>query len=237
VSTFMRELDEEFRLSSGLTERRYYKIFYSKIHAFPILVLGQNPGGETDGTDLVASESYFENWEHDYVDFRNHPEYRLAGPMCELLEYALQTTSDDVLRRIPATNVAFRRSRNTDTLTTGVRASALETQSALSKIIQEVNPNLVLLISKTAYDWFVKIHCRRGTLVERLESRVFTPNGGNMACIFAEASAEVSVLGRQVKLVMVGHPSKYSPRSEWSEVLANTRQVFATQGLSPFILK
>ncbi len=237
MNDFMRKLDEDFKCSSGLTERRYYKMFYSKIHTFPILVLGQNPGGETDGTDLVASTTYFENWEHDYVDFRHHPNYRLAGPMCELLEYALQTKSEDVLRRIPATNVAFRRSRNTDTLTTSVRASALETQSALGRIIQEVNPKLVLLISKTAYDWFVKIHCRRGKLAEKLEGRVFTPNGGNMACVFAEADAEVSVLARQVKLVMVGHPSKYSPRAEWSRVMANTRQVFETQGLSPFIMK
>lgn len=237
MSEFMRTLDEEFRQTSGLAERRLYKIFYSRIHAFPFLVLGQNPGGETDGTDLVAPESYFENWEHDYVDFRHHPNYRLAGPMCELLEYALQTNSEDVLRRIPATNVAFRRSRNTDTLTTSVRASALETQSALGRIIQKVNPKLILLISKTAYDWFIKIHCGHATLVEKLESRVFTPNGGNMACIFAEADAEVSVLARKIKLVMVGHPSKYSPRSEWSAVQANTRQVFATQALSPFTLK
>lgn len=110
----MREIDRSYQSTSGLADRRLYKIHYSRIHPFPLL--GQNPGGETDGTDLVASDSYFENWEHDYVCFRNCPQYSLARPMCDLLAATLQTDSIDTLRQIPATNVIFRRSRNTKAL-------------------------------------------------------------------------------------------------------------------------
>jgi hypothetical protein len=87
----MRELDRQFRMTSGLNDRRYYKIFYSRLHRFPLLVLGQNPGGETDGTDLVASESFFENWEHDFPCFWNDPNYTLASRMCDLLSQVLAT--------------------------------------------------------------------------------------------------------------------------------------------------
>ena len=59
----MCDLDHEYRIVSGLNDRRYYEIFYSHLHPLPLLVLGQNPGGETDGTDLVESESFFENWD------------------------------------------------------------------------------------------------------------------------------------------------------------------------------
>ena len=42
----MSRLDAEFRATSGLTDRRFYKIFYSAIAPAPLLVLGFNPGGE-----------------------------------------------------------------------------------------------------------------------------------------------------------------------------------------------
>ena len=38
----MSALDAEFRSVSGISERRFYKLFYSHIHHFPLLVLGQN---------------------------------------------------------------------------------------------------------------------------------------------------------------------------------------------------
>ena len=55
----MEEIDLAYRTASGLADRRYYKLYYSHIPPFPLLVLGQNPGGETDGTDLAASDGFF----------------------------------------------------------------------------------------------------------------------------------------------------------------------------------
>src|SRR5271166_4056117 len=79
--------------ATGLHDRRYYKIFYSYIHPFPLLALGYNPGGATDGTDLNASDSFYENWEHDFVCFRHDSRYLLAGPACGLLARSLDTDS------------------------------------------------------------------------------------------------------------------------------------------------
>jgi len=62
------------------------------------LALGYNPGGATDGTDLNASDSFYENWEHDFVCFRHDSRYLLAGPAFGLLARSLDTDSIDVLR-------------------------------------------------------------------------------------------------------------------------------------------
>jgi hypothetical protein len=229
----MRAVDEEFRIATGLREKGEYKIYYSHIHAFPLLVLGQNPGGSNDGPSYVASESYFENWEHDFVHFRNTPAYALARPMCDLLEAVLETSSEDVLRQVPVTNVIFRRSPNTETLAIRPLAAARESQAALNRIVQYVAPRAILFISKTAYDLFVKLHCRPGSVQEKEVGQVFTPNGSNQACIFLHARGVVDALQAEIELLVVGHPSKYSGRAEWPLVLSSLREVMQEMGISP----
>ena len=219
MTQHMQEIDAAFRAASGISERRYYKIYYSHIHPFPLLVLGQNPGGETDGTDLAASETYFENWEHDYLCFRNNPRYALARPICALLAAALQTTSVNTLRQIPATNVIFRRSRNSESLNLSPAKAAAESAPALRNILAVVNPRAVLLIANTAYKLFKTFHCEPRSVEENAEPQVFTPNGKANACIFLSAQARVLGLNRTVPLFMVGHPSKYAGRTEWPQVV------------------
>jgi hypothetical protein len=229
----MEEIDLAYRVASGIGERRYYKIYYSHIHPFPLLVLGQNPGGETDGTDLAASESFFEHWEHDYLCFRNDSRYALARPMCALLASGLQTTSVNILRQVPATNVIFRRSRNTESLNLSPTKAAAETSPFLRDILVAVNPTAILLISKTACDLFVRFHCKSRSLVEDVESKIFTPNGKSDACIFISAQAQVLGLNRIVPLFMVGHPSKYASRSEWTQVVTALSQGLHRWNVSP----
>ena len=233
MTQHMQEIDIGFRAVSGITERRYYKIFYSHIHPFPLLVLGQNPGGETDGTDLAASDTYFENWEHDYLRFRNDSRYALARPACALLAAALQTTAIDTLRQVPATNVIFRRSRNTESLNLSPDKAAAESAPALRRILEIVNPRAVLLIANTAYKLFKKLHCEPGSVKEFAEPQVFTPNGKANACIFLSAHARVIGLNRMVPLFMVGHPSKYAGRGEWPQVVEALSQGFQQCGVSP----
>jgi hypothetical protein len=229
----MKEIDQAYRAASGIVERRYYKIYYSHIHPFPLLVLGQNPGGETDGTDLAASDSFFERWEHDYLCFRNDSRYVLARPMCALLAAGLQTTSVDVLRQVPATNVIFRRSRNTESLNLSPTKAAAEAAPFLRDIIVAVNPAAILLISKTAYDLFVRFHCEIRSLKEVAEPKIFTPNGKSDACIFLSAQAQVLGLDRIVPLFMVGHPSKYAGRGEWPQVVTSLNQGLHRWNVSP----
>lgn len=229
----MKEIDAAFHDASGISERRYYKIYYSHIHPFPLLVLGQNPGGETDGTDLAASDTYFENWEHDYVCFRNNSQYTLARLMCTLLAAALQTNAVDVLRQVPATNVIFRRSRNTESLNLSPDKAEAESVPFLRQIIEIVNPRAVLLISNTAYKLFKKFHCEPRSVKESVAPQVFTPNGSSNACIYLSAKARVIGLNRMVPLFMTGHPSKYSRRSEWPQVVEALSQGLKECGVSP----
>jgi len=234
--SLMRDLDAEFQTRSGLTDRRYYKIFYSPIHAFPLLILGLNPGGETDGTDLNASDGYYENGEHDYVDFRRYGrQYSLAGPMCDLLAATLDTTTEDDLRRVPATNVIFRRSRNASQLNLSLRAAARESAPVLARILQAVDPRAILLLGGSAFDQFTAAHCAPGSVTPNAEvSEIRTPNGKSQAMIFRSAHARVTVLGRDVPIIVVGHPSKYATRSAWPDVLDAVRREFHRLGLRPF---
>lgn len=233
MTQHMKEIDAAFRGASGLSERRYYKIYYSHIHPFPLLVLGQNPGGETDGTDLAASNTYYENWEHDYVCFRNNPQYTLARPMCNLLAAALQTNAVDVLRQIPATNIIFRRSRNTKALDLNTDKAAAESAPFLRQIIEIVNPSAILLISSTAYKLFKKFHCDQKSVSESAAPQIFTPNGRSNACIYLSAHAWVHGLNKVVPLFVTGHPSKYSGRSEWLQVVEALGKGLREHNISP----
>jgi hypothetical protein len=96
-----------------------------------------------------------------------------------------------------------------------------------------VNPTAILLISKTACDLFVRFHCKSRSLVEDVESKIFTPNGKSDACIFISAQAQVLGLNRIVPLFMVGHPSKYASRSEWTQVVTALSQGLHRWNVSP----
>jgi len=221
----MRSIDVSYRALSGLSAKGDYKIFYSHLHPFPILVLGLNPGGASDGANLAASDGYFEQWEHDYPRFRETVGYALARPICQLLSTTLAT--------IPATNVIFRRSKRIDALPTTQMAGAMEAKVSLERIIQVVDPRVILFISKMAYDLFTKVHCRSGTLLEDGASIIRTPNGLNPACIFLRARGLVNALARPVELLTVGHPSRYAGRVEWASVTSALRSTLEDMGLSP----
>lgn len=233
----MERLETEFRVGSGLTDRRFYKIFYLAIAPAPLLVIGFNPGGETDGTDLNASESFYENWEHDYVDFRGYGKaYTLAGHAYGTLTEALQTSSEDDIRRIPATNVIFRRSRSSSDLGLPDRVAVRESAPVLAEILRAVDPVAILVFGPKAFDAFVGGHCVRGSRVVNAEPpQLFTGNGTSDACMFRSASAHVTALGRDVPLLMVGHPSKYASRDVWSDVVAALRAELVRLGVSPLI--
>lgn len=232
----MARLETEFRKVSGLTDRRFYKIFYSAIAPAPLLVLGFNPGGETDGTDLNASESFYEKWEHDYVDFRGYGDaYKLAGRAYDTLTEALQTSSEDDIRRIPATNVMFRRSRRSSRLGLPDSAAVRESAPVLAEIMRAVDPVAILIFGAKAFDAFLGGHCVRSSLVEDAEQpQIFTRNGTYPARMFRSTSAHVTALGRDVPLLVVGHPSTYADRREvWREVVAALRDELVRLGVSP----
>jgi uracil-DNA glycosylase len=230
---FMATLDRDFRDATGIRERRHYKIFYSHVHPFPLLVLGQNPGGASDGTDLCASDGFYENWEHDYVHFRADARYRLAGPACDLLASALGASSPEELRRIPASNVIFRRSRNTAGLRLSPARAAEESKPFVERLLQAVDPKAILFFSGGAFDLFMKHHALARSWRPEPAPAITTPNGRSEACLFKEGVARVPTLGREVSLIMVGHPSKYGSRAEWPAVTSALGEAFRRIGLRP----
>jgi hypothetical protein len=150
-----------------------------------------------------------------------------------LLAAATQTSSVEKLRQIPASNVIFRRSRNTKSLNLSAAKAAEECVPALRSLITAVNPRAVLLISSTAYKLFKTYHCELESVEEDDRPLIVTPNGKANARIFLSARGRVCGLNRTVPLFMVGHPSKYAGRNEWPEVVEALRQGFKECGLSP----
>lgn len=225
------KIDADFRKQSGLSDKRYYKIYYSHIHPFPIIVLGFNPGGETDGTDLNASKSFYENWEHDYVKYRRNPKYAIAAPIYNLLSFVLRTDDPQIIRQIPATNVIFHRSRNENKLNMQPIQAAREAQPFLNKIIEEVNPHIVLCVAKTAYDLFKKLHVENGTLTEDKNSQITTPNGRSPAVIYQRNIGVLSATNKKIPILLIGHPSKYASRNEWSGVRESLVKDFEENGI------
>lgn len=219
---FMQKLDADYRAASGLTERRLYSIFYSRVAPSHVMVIGYNPGGDPDHWDesLLASRSFYENGEHEYVDCH----YPLAVAMRRFLTATFSLDSVEQIREIPKTNLIFRRSPGQDSLTLRPAAALDEARPFVEKIIQRVQPHAILFEGTVTLDQFERIYCED---VSRFQDGppVTTPNGRNHATIFRLDSGHVRCLGRRVTLIGLGHPSKYAGRAEWHEVIARARRV------------
>jgi len=104
----MKEIDAQYCEKTGFSERRYYSIFYSKIVESPIMIIGYNPGGNPENWNesQLASTSFYENGEHEYVDCH----YPLAVGTREFLKKVLKLKDFGLIRNFPKTNLYFRRS-------------------------------------------------------------------------------------------------------------------------------
>lgn len=225
----MKALEAEFKSDSGLTDRRLYKIQYSSLHRFPLLALGDNPGGVSGGDDLLESSTFYEDGKHDIVEFRKDPRYHIAPGMFALFAAILNTRDLDAIRRIPYLNVTFRRSQNKAALDLSPAGAARESAPVLSKIIKLVDPSYIL-ITRGGFDHFKKLHM--ATHVRLDDEPITTPNGANMATIFETYEGTLAATGRTVPIAVVGHPSKYARRVEtWTAVAKATASFLGGRGL------
>jgi hypothetical protein len=222
ATKFMQELDERFRAASGLKERRYYSIFYSSIQRSPLLILGWNPGGNPENWDeaQLASRTFYENGEHEYVDCH----YKLAVAMRGLLMSVLGMSNAEEIRSIPKSNLIYRRSTGQGTLPLNERAALDECRPFVEEVLLRVSPSHILLEGMTTLEAFESIYCRE--VAKELDgASIVTPNGARQARIYRADSAHVRCLGKLVTLIGLGHPSKFSSRREWAEVIRRTRSM------------
>lgn len=107
----MQLMELRYQEHSGLQDRNSYTIFYSRLCSADLAVFGINPGGNPRDPDSIirASTTYYEDWEHEYVDSR----YDIQAVMLPFLKNVLRINNEGV-RRIPKSNLAFRRSPGTD---------------------------------------------------------------------------------------------------------------------------
>jgi len=220
----MRRLNREYREASGLEERRFYSIFYSQINPSPLLIIGFNPGGNSDAWDesALASRSFYENGEHEYVDCH----YPIAVAMRQFLTDVAVISSHDQLRSIPKTNLIFRRSRSMDGLRFSERDVILEAKPILDQVLERVAPNVVICEGISTLRHFERYYCE--SVEEEIDDTcVDTPNGKHRARIYKADKAVLSSNNRPVNLLGIGHPSKYSGRSEWGRVTAAAKPFLA----------
>jgi hypothetical protein len=228
----MREIESEYRQVSGLSDSRYYKIFYSRIDPAPMLLLGINPGGAPDqaGEILSASEGYFENFEHDYVDC----DYTLQRVMLPFLQQILGATCDEI-RHVPKTNLAFRRSPDEDRfkqyhpMTLG--AAMKEARPSLSRIIRTVEPKMILMETMKP-DVFSSLYCG-GDAGESIGEPLMAMHRGRQVRAFQAKLMTVICLDRTIPVVAIGHPSStsFSRPTVWGKITGAVRSVCQDFGI------
>lgn len=213
---FMREIDREYRERSGLTERRFYSIFYSRIDPSPLMILGINPGGNPAAWAMPpGTDEFCTRWQHDYVDER----YPIQAAMLPLLVSTLGI-EPDLVRRIPKTNMVFRRSasmRDFQAQQGGMtmKAAQSEAHPVLQKIIQAVSPRAIIFEGQDALKRFEQSFATR-PLSPSLVPPVTTPNGRHRALVYGVHEIHTSLFPGSLLAVMLAHPSKYASRTEFA---------------------
>jgi uracil-DNA glycosylase len=213
---FMAELDAQFRQRSRLQERRFYSIFYSRIPPSPLMLLGINPGGNPDTWSMPeGADEFCSAWQHDYVDER----YDIQAAMQPLLKRVLGI-DDAILRRIPKTNMVFRRSQGVSKFREQQGGMSLdraldESSPVLEQIIRRVSPRAIIF---EGHDALAMFNRKFGTkpLARSLVEPVKTPNGRYPALIYAVHEIESAILPHPVLACTLAHPSKYARRQEFS---------------------
>ena len=222
----MKDIDRRYREKSGLNDRCFYSIFYSRIDPAPLLVLGINPGGNPSKwtSDKLASQSFYENFEHEYVDCR----YAIQEPM---LPFLIDVTGVDIdgVQHIPKSNLVFRRSNGMDELHKfhGMEFpdARREAHEFVQEIIQYVSPRAILLEGISNLEPFTRGFCIGNG--QPLAEEIRTDFKGSLVRCFVARAMQVKCLGRTLSVVAVGHPSAFGEKPEWPIVQSETKKVIA----------
>lgn len=216
---FMKDFEVRFQAASNLLDHRFYSIFYSRIQPAPLMVIGIMPGEPKDGTHQLASQSFYEDWSHEYVDMN----YSIAAIMRPALMKALESADVDVLRRVPKTNTFFHRAVGTDEFTAAERAENVRMCAPfLAEIIFRVNPRVIVMEGMAARDNLVS---QLATVVQTEHSETLRGmRRGRMNRFFQKDVAFLPTLGREVTLLTLGHPSHFGNLPTWPDAVEALRR-------------
>lgn len=211
----MKELDADYRRRSGLRDRCFYSIFYSRIPPAPLMILGINPGGDPENWSLQpGSDEFCSAWQHDYVDER----YDIQDVMQPLLKRVLEI-DDGILRRIPKTNMVFRRSTGVGKFKAQQGGMTMwqaldESAPTLERIIRRVSPQAIIFEGHNALAMFNHAF-GVGPLGPSLVEPVTTANGRFPALVYAVHEIATSFLPQSLLGFSLAHPSKFGRRLEF----------------------
>lgn len=211
----MKDLDAEYRVRSGLRDRRFYSIFYSRIPPAPLMILGINPGGDPETWSLPpGTDEFCSAWQHDYVDER----YSIQAVMQPLLKRVLGI-EDEVLRRIPKTNMVFRRSGGVSKFRAQQGGMTMwqaleESAPVLQRIICRVSPRAIIFEGHDALAMFNHAF-GVGPLGSSLVKPETTANGRFPALVYAVHEVSTSLLPHSILSFSLAHPSKFGRRVEY----------------------
>jgi hypothetical protein len=196
----MHDIDARYQASSGLTDRRYYSIFYGPLAPFPIAVINENPGGTPEDYQVVDVDA----GQHEYVEGRFSGNTTLNG--ADLLRRLLDVPDFEPIRQFQVFNRFFRRSPNSGGFSASQkRAFAAEAQPFLLECLKIVTPRLLIFGGANAAVAFMK--GLGGKAVPDDRSIVRGPNGANEAVYYLEYQLSHPQLGEMLG-VGIYHPSK-----------------------------
>lgn len=204
---FMENLEAEYRLTSGLQDREFYKIYYSPVRKADILLLGINPGGKPDAPDSIIDlnrsitfqeniRRYCEDGRHDLLDHDWHENRGLMKLLLPILG-----SKEVIQNQVVKTNIAFKRSPSVKKAGFIERAK-LEAAPFLNQIISHVQPKLILLAGVQLTD-FTRLHAGH---VEEIEPREVSKTHQT---IFWSARI-ITKSGTKALAVSTAHASRFS---------------------------
>ena len=207
---FMKKLDAQYRKISGLSDQRFYNIFYSQIVPCPVLILGHYPIGNPETLEAaeLASRAFHKNGEHEYVDC----EYPHAKIMNKFLSKTMSLNNKKI-SRIPKVDLVFRR------ILRAARTKLAyidEARPVFEKILQRVDPSVVICEGNVSLEKFVQHYCENTTFKE--SSIIKAKSGIYWLEIYKGGKGTLPVLGKKIKILGLGYPTIHYLSKDWLKV-------------------
>lgn len=202
----MKQIEDGFRRSSGLLDRRYYKIFYSPLVRAEILLLGLQPKGRPQdfspdgvrdykrGTAAAASAGFHENGENDLLDC----DWPFAKGIRKLINTGLYNSFSEFRANTAACNMSF--VRRNKFVAREFAADSRASAAGLEKILEVVAPTAIL----TTFDF--DRNAIPGAKSVAVSLRETEPSVGHI--ILQSGSAKFGT--RTIPIFGVAHPSQFS---------------------------